>query len=305
MTILRVRHTSTYAYSKPVGFGQHRLMFRPRDSYDQRLLSTALSVSPNPKEVKWMLDPFGNCVTAVTFDSMATELRFETEITVDHRPSAGPDFSIDTSAKTWPLLYPEGMVPDLAPCIRVHHPSTELEKWARGFTRAGMETELGHLLMTMTVGIKESFVYSRRMTPGTQAPELTLSQRKGTCRDFAWLMIEACRALGLAARFVTGYVYVPTRDGKFLRGGGATHAWVQVFLPGAGWLEFDPTNGILGSRDLIRVGVAREPSQARPLTGNFIGSRDSYMGMKVEVNVSSIPDRSNRLPSTENDVSST
>ena len=98
-------------------------------------------------------------------------------------------------------------------------------------------------------------------------------------------MIEACRVLGFAARFVTGYIYVPSRDTSTIKGGGATHAWVQVFLPGAGWVEFDPTNGIVGSRDLIRVGVAREPSQVKPLSGSFVGDRRDYLGMNVEVQV--------------------
>jgi transglutaminase-like putative cysteine protease len=169
--------------------------------------------------------------------------------------------------------------------MRVHSPSAEVATWALKFTRSGLPTETGHLLMTMTMGIRESFVYSRRNDPGTQPPQLTLATMRGTCRDFAWLMIEACRSLGFAARFVTGYIYVPSRDGPVLRGGGATHAWVQVFLPGAGWVEFDPTNGIVGNKDLIRVGVAREPAQARPLSGSFIGDRGDYLGMDVQVHV--------------------
>jgi len=143
-------------------------------------------------------------------------------------------------------------------------------------------TQTGHLLATMTLGIKESFNYLRRPDPGTQKPSMTLSTRAGTCRDFALLMIEAARSLGLAARFVTGYLYSPARDGNH-RGGGATHAWCQVYLPGAGWVEFDPTNGIIGTRDLIRVGVAREPRQAIPISGTFIGKKDDYLGMEVEV----------------------
>ena len=138
----------------------------------------------------------------------------------------------------------------------------------------------------MTAGNSESFSYSRRTDPGTQLPVQTLALRRGTCRDFALLMIEACRSLGFAARFVTGYIYVPARDiGPTLRGGGATHAWVQVFLPGAGWVEFDPTNGIVGNRDLIRVGVARDPKQAVPLWGSYDGSASDFESMSVQVNV--------------------
>ena len=285
MTILRVRHLTTYSYARPVRFGEHRLLFRPRDSYDQRLLSAELKTSPEPTDIAWIHDVFGNCVTNVSFDTPAQELRFETEITLDHTPQMVPRFRTEERAKLWPFEYDPDTLLDLAPFMRVHNPSAELETWARKFTRGGLETETGHLLMTMTMGIRESFVYSRRTDPGTQAPQLTLQLRKGTCRDFAWLMIEACRTLGFAARFVTGYIYVPSRDDPTLRGGGATHAWVQVFLPGAGWVEFDPTNGIVGNKDLIRVGVVREPKQARPLSGSFAGDRADYLGMTVHVNV--------------------
>lgn len=289
MTIFRVRHVTSYAYAEPVRFGQHRLLFRPRDSHDQRLLSAELSVSPEAT-VHWVHDVFGNCVTVADFGELPdTELRFETNIVLDHTPQMVPAFQTENRAKLWPFEYDPDFLPDLAAYIRPHHPDAEVEAWARRFTRSGLETETGHLLMTMTAGIRESFIYSRRTDPGTQPPIQTLTTRKGTCRDFALLMIEACRSLGLAARFVTGYIYVPSRDGPSLRGGGATHAWVQVFVPGAGWIEFDPTNGIIGNRDLIRVAVAREPRQAKPLSGSYVGDRSKYLGMTVQVNVTTDP----------------
>jgi transglutaminase-like putative cysteine protease len=127
----------------------------------------------------------------------------------------------------------------------------------------------------------------RRSAPGTQSPAVTLRLRKGTCRDFALLMMEAVRSMGFAARFVTGYIYVPGRDGPDWLGGGATHAWCQVYVPGSGWVEFDPTNGIVGNRDLIRVAVARTPEQAVPLSGSYWGARSLELGMEVQVNVKS------------------
>ena len=142
----------------------------------------------------------------------------------------------------------------------------------------------GKLLMTLCYAIRESFAYQRRAQAGTQPPLFTLHQRQGTCRDFALFMMEAVRALGFAARFVTGYIYVPGRDGR-TRGGGSTHAWCQVYLPGAGWIEFDPTNGIVGNRDLIRVAVARDPYQAVPLYGTYDGRASDALGMEVQVNV--------------------
>jgi len=294
MTLLRVRHVTTYSYAKPVRFGPHRLLFRPRDSHDQRLLSADVSVSPGA-ELHWIHDVFGNCITIAEFSEPASELRFETNIALDHTPHMVPRFETEPRAKLWPFEYGEDCLPDLAAYMKPHHPSPEVEEFARRFTRSGRETETGHLLMTMNLGIRESFTYVRRNDPGTQLPQHTLALRSGTCRDFALLMIEACRTLGFAARFVTGYIYSPSRDtGTTLRGGGATHAWVQVFLPGAGWVEFDPTNGIVGSKDLIRVGVAREPKQAKPLSGSFVGDRADYLGMTVQVNVTA--DRGQNRP---------
>ena len=215
----------------------------------------------------------------------AARLRFETRILLDHTPQAVPDLQIETDALTYPFDYGPDEAADLAPCIRPHYPDDAVVRWARRFLHPGGATETGHLLMTLCYAIREGFSYSRRQEPGTQPPALTLERRRGTCRDFALLMMEAVRALGLAARFVTGYVYVPDRDGSPNRGGGSTHAWCQVYLPGAGWVEFDPTNGIVGNRDLIRVGVARDPRQAVPLYGSYSGTRADYTGMTVQVNV--------------------
>lgn len=287
MTILRVRHITTYAYKRPVGFGEHRVLFRPRDSYDQRLLMADIDISPTPSSLDWMHDVFGNCVAIANFDSKATELRFETNIALDHAPPTAPQFQTQKKGRTWPMDYDDETLPDLEPSMRRHYTNDAgaVEKWARRFVRPQGTTDTGHLLATMTMAIREGFVYSRRTDPGTQPPELTMSIGSGTCRDFALLMMEACRSLGLAARFVTGYIYVPGRDGSVTRGGGATHAWCQVYLPGAGWVEFDPTNGIVGNRDLIRVGVARDPRQAIPLSGTYVGKKDDPQGMTVQVNV--------------------
>jgi transglutaminase-like putative cysteine protease len=143
--------------------------------------------------------------------------------------------------------------------------------------------------MTLCYAIRQSFSYARRVERGTQTPVQTLQKRQGTCRDFALLMMEAARSLGFAARFVTGYIYVPDRDSSTTLGGGSTHAWCQVYLPGAGWVEFDPTNGIVGNQDLIRVGVARDPVQAIPLWGSYDGDAGDFGDMTVQVNVTTEP----------------
>lgn len=285
MTVYGVRHITTYQYHRPVRFGEHRLMVRPRDSPDQRLYRAELAVDPKPSAVRWVQDVFGNCVALVKVPAAARELRFESRIVVEHTAQAGPDLQIDQQALTYPFAYDPDEAADLAPTMAMQYPDEDVSRWAQRFLRAGKPTETGHLLMTLCFAICEGFVYSRRLEKGTQLPSLTLHLGRGTCRDFAFLMMEAVRSLGFAARFVTGYVYVPDRDGSINRGGGATHAWCQVYLPGAGWVEFDPTNGIVGSRDLIRVGVTRTPQQAVPLSGSYDGAAADFAGMSVQVNV--------------------
>ncbi|PZO82458.1 MAG: transglutaminase [Mesorhizobium amorphae] len=288
MTVFSVRHLTEYRYARRVGFGEHRLMFRPRDSFDQRLLRSSLRVSPEPESIRWIHDVFGNCVAVVRFGDRAETLRFETEIVLDHTPSAAPEFSTDRKVLSFPFSYDPEEEPDLAPTrARAYGGGDdEVARWARRFVGGGKRTETGRLLMTMCYAIRESFTYARRTAPGVQKPSETLRIGRGTCRDFALLMMEGVRSLGFAARFVSGYIYVPSRDGALHRGGGATHAWCQVYLPGAGWVEFDPTNGIVGNRDLIRVAVARDPIQAVPLSGSYDGAPADALDMVVEVNVS-------------------
>ena len=265
-------------------------MFRPRDSYDQRLLSSSLEVEPAPSAIRWTHDVFGNCVAHIAISKVAKELRLEAGIRLEHTPQATPDFRIDDEALSFPFHYDANELIDLQSAIKRQFDDDggEIAAWARQFVGGNM-TETGRLLMTMCYAIHEGFVYERRAEHGTQPPLITLRSRGGSCRDFALLMIEAVRSLGFAARFVTGYLYVASRDGPGHHGGGSTHAWCQVYLPGAGWIEFDPTNGIVGNKDLIRVAVARDPRQAVPLSGTYYGPSSDELGMTVTVNVTTEP----------------
>jgi transglutaminase-like putative cysteine protease len=289
MAVFTVRHTTLYSYRRPVHPGEHRLMFRPRDSADQRLIHAGLRVTPEPARVRWIHDVFGNCVTLVDFDGSAAELRFESLIRLEHTPQAGPDFEIDAAALAYPFVYGAEEDADLAPTMAMQYPDDSVSRWARRFVKSGRPTETGRLLMTLCFAIHEGFAYARRTEHGTQPPAVTLARGRGTCRDFALLMIDAVRSLGFAARFVSGYIYVPDRDDARVQGGGSTHAWAQVYLPGAGWVEFDPTNGIVGNRDLIRVAVTRTPEQAPPLSGTYEGARTDFSGLDVEVKVTTDP----------------
>lgn len=285
MTLLTVHHRTTYRYARPVKLGQHQLLFRPRDSFDQWLLRAKLKVSPEPARIRWIHDVFGNCITLIDFEGETTELTFETEIKVDHHPDDTPDFEIEDYARQHPFEYSAEERPDLLPYVTMNHPDPSVDAWMAKFIDRNASFPTGQLLMTLNEAIAESFSYERRTAPGTQTPAETLQSLRGTCRDFALLMMECARSLGFAARFVTGYVYVPSRDGPVRLGGGSTHAWCQIYVPGSGWVEFDPTNGIVGSRDLVRVAVARTPLQAIPLSGTYWGTQSDDLGMEVQVNV--------------------
>ena len=262
------------------------MMFRPRDSFDQKLLDARLSITPEPSALRWVHDAFGNCVAIADFaDRPANELRFESNIWLDHAPSTGPDFQIEEYARTYPFSYDAAEIPDLMAALTPQYadPDHSLRNWVSRFVRKDEPIDTGKLVMTLTHAVREGFTYERRFEPGTRAPALTLKLGRGSCRDLALLMIEALRSLGLAARFVTGYLYQRGSDDKDYCGGGSTHAWCDVYLPGAGWVELDPTNAIVGNRDLIRVAVTRDPSQAVPLWGAYFGAANDFAGMAVDV----------------------
>jgi transglutaminase-like putative cysteine protease len=298
MPVLNVRHTTTYRYRQPVAPGEHRLMFRPRDSYDQRLLDCKLDVTPEPSSIRWVHDVFGNCVTVVEFKGRASEVRFESTIRLEHSPINALDFPIAEHALTYPFSYDAEEMPDLLRSIerRYLDRDYELDQWARQFVSANGRIGTHDLLSAMTHHIREHFTYVGRDEMGIQEPLATLRLKSGSCRDFAVLMMEAVRSLGLAARFVSGYLHLAPRRGKRYSGGGSTHAWVQVYIPGAGWMEFDPTNGIVGNRDLIRVAVARDPIQAVPIWGTWTGFPSDSLGMEVEVHITSESAEPARLP---------
>lgn len=288
MARLRIVHTTEYRYREPVQFGEHRFMCRPRDSHDLRLIETGITVNP-PATLRWIHDVFGNSVAVATFADMANTLTFESSFVAEHFPDV-PDVSlIEHYAETLPFSYDAGEMPDLARTAEREYvdPEHRVDAWVRGVLAAAGTDNTLQILIAMTRAIKAQFAYQERAAEGTQTPVQTLENGSGTCRDFALFMMEAARSLGLAARFVSGYLYDESLlDGASgMVGGGATHAWVHVYLPGAGWMPFDPTNAIIGGRNLIRVAVARDPSQAAPLIGGYTGPSDAFLGMTVNVTV--------------------
>jgi transglutaminase-like putative cysteine protease len=285
MQVLTVRHLTVYEYSQPVELGEHRMMFRPRESHDLRLLSTQLAITPQPSSVRWLHDVFDNSLAVATFDAAASVLRFDSTVTLEHVETLLPDYALEAEARRYPFQYAGDELPDLERGLVRRHPSEDIAVWARRFLRPDGSADTIDLLRSITRAIKDGFRYERREEKGIQSPSETLQRCSGSCRDFALLMIEASRCLGFAARFVSGYIFVPHADPGGLTGGGATHAWMQAYLPGAGWVDFDPTNNIVGNRNLIRVAVAWDPKQVLPLWGTFVGAASSFLGMSVRVSV--------------------
>ena len=292
-----IQHVTIYRYARPVKLGPHRLMFRPRDSHDLRLHEANLTISPPATSIRWLHDVFGNSIAIAEFGTEATELRFQSDIVLEHFGLENPEFVIEDYARTYPFSYSAEEIPDLGRTIERHYPDPghKVDEWAKRFVVAdpaeGPLLETQEVLEGMMREIKSEFTYAERDTEGTRTPAETLELRQGSCRDLALLMIEAARSLGFAARFVSGYLYDPAVDalqegtGSETVGAGSTHAWVQIYLPGAGWVEFDPTNAIVGGKNLIRVAVARDPRQASPLSGAWTGAPEDYLGMEVTVSV--------------------
>lgn len=291
MQRLTVDHKTIYRYRQAVSFGEHRMMFRPRDSHDLRLLDARLTISP-AAEIRWLHDVFGNSVAVAKFSEPASELLLESIIVLDRYPLTDPEFAIEPYAQTLPFSYPASEVPDLGRTIERHYSDPErlVTEWARRFLNPGGMTDTEDFLIAVTGAIKAEFAYEERLEPGVQSPVETLARKAGTCRDYAVFMMEAVRSIGLAARFVSGYLYDPQIDGSQgdIQGAGATHAWVQVYLPGAGWIEFDPTNGAYGGHNLVPIAVAREPSQAIPVSGTYDGDAADFIEMSVEVSVRAV-----------------
>src|SRR6201996_3434207 len=297
MPSVSIRHLTAYRYRNPGAPGEHRMMLRPLESYDQRLISAELSITPEPSVLRNVHDVFGNCVSIARFSGRTDRLAVESRMTLEHSPQPAFELGDESYRASLPFAYSPEDLPDLARSIERQHadPAGELEAWARRFVRRGGPTSLRTLLTDMTHAIHGEFTYGTRLTGAPQAPLETLQLGTGSCRDFAMLMMEAVRSLGLAARFVSGYVYSASpKAGR--TGGGHTHAWVRVFLPSCGWVDFDPTNGIVGAADLVRVAIAPDPRQAVPLHGTWAGLPGDYLGMDVEVEVRAENEMSQQPP---------
>jgi transglutaminase-like putative cysteine protease len=282
MISLHIHHRTTYRYRSLVAFGQHRLMLRPRESRELRLMGFELTVEPQAR-VTWAHDVWGNAVATAAFQAMGDKVAIDSVARIELDAVAWPVFDITASAIVYPFRYSNSEWTDLGALTALQYPDPfgRLRDWARGFVR-GTTTDTLALLKDLGAGVADAVRYQSRDEEGTQSPIATLDRGWGSCRDFAVLFAEAARSLGFGARIVSGYLYAPIPG---MVGGGATHAWAEVFVPGAGWITFDTTNRSVGGANLIPVAVVRDISQAVPVAGSFVGASDALLGMTVEVSV--------------------
>ena len=292
MPILDIKHVTTYRYNRPVSFGEHRMMLLPRDDEDQKVLECEIEIRPKPVRLDWSRDIFGNHVATAKFNARADTLSFVSKIRVDHVPAKFYASDIDYSARRYPFAYSVNEWAALNRYIEPPAARRELDRWSAAFFQNGKSTDLHEFLVSMTQTIKRTIEHVSRHEEGIQDPLQTLALKSGSCRDVAVLMIAVLRSRGIVARFVSGYVHLvddeddqddAVEDDEIA--GGNTHAWVQVYVPGPGWIDFDPAAGAIGNQNLIRVATVRHPREATPLQGTWYGSPSDHLAMNVAVRV--------------------
>lgn len=285
-----ISHRTRYSYASPVALGRHRLMLRPRDSFDLRLLRTGLIIEPAAK-LHWTHDVYGNSITWASFEGTCSALTIDSELALRRYQPTSPKPAAHPWRKGAPIAYSANDRIVLAPFIR--HAAEDLDGRLALFAEsaaANLAPEDGHPLMGLARRIHQTLIYQQRHEEGTQHPCDTLLTGTGSCRDYAWLFIECARRLGYAARFVTGYLHANIEGAAVLAAPsiGFSHAWAEVYVPGDGWVEIDPTNLLVADQQLIRVAVTRTPQEASPVLGSFTGAPQD-VAPEVMVTVSPLP----------------
>ena len=282
MVRLKIRHRTTYRYARAVTLQPHRMLLRPRSSESIDVSQTSLQCTP-PADIAFTRDVFDNLVATATFTEASDTLVIDYRAQVTLFGAEWPIFRIDTQAHVYPFEYAPDDAKDLG-AFRTAGKEKDVEDWVSAFTGSGATDTLS-LLKSINAGILDKVAYRIRDEEGTQTASETLAIGSGSCRDVAALFIEAVRSLGFGARAVSGYLYNPDTPPD---DDGSTHAWADVFLPGAGWISFDPTNRRVGSAHLIPVGVGRRNSQIMPIVGGYLGAPDDFRAMDVSVKVDAI-----------------
>lgn len=281
MARLTILHETLYSYEHPVRFGEHRLMLRPRDTHALRVVEAAMTVSP-PGQSRWVYDALGNSVCLFTPGGEARALSIVNRLVIERFPAPLDPIRPDNPQTLSPIVYSRddraALAPFIEPCA--DDDDSDLLTWLRSQIGPLDERALPFILR-LNQAIHDQFGYAERHTPGVQTPAETVRLGTGACRDLAWLMVESLRRLGYAARFVSGYLHDPSGT---QRGAGATHAWCEAFLPDLGWMEFDPTNALAESPDLIPIAATRTPREAAPVGGTILGD-PGHSEMNVRVSV--------------------
>lgn len=272
-------HRTYYNFSEEVQLGPHHLRLRPREDYELRIESFSLKISPNAN-LLWHRDAEGNSVATATFDLPAQQLVFESELIIQQYNESPLNFMVADYAINYPFSYlPDDQVL-LSPYMQLPDQETQqmISLWAQTLWQGDEKIQTYTLLQRIASHIYQTQTYKLREEPGVQTAKDTLVCGTGSCRDFAQLFMDAAKCMGLAARFVSGYLHAPDIDAA-----GATHAWAEVYLPGAGWKGFDPTIGEMAGTDHIAVAVARLSKSVPPIEGSFRGAPDSTLDVGVWV----------------------
>jgi transglutaminase-like putative cysteine protease len=278
---LHIHHHTRYRYAKPVPFTPHRLMFRPREEPGLKLDRFEVSVSPM-HQLRWVRDTQDNHVGLLELPAPSTELVIDMEAFVEVAEQNPFNFVLDPEVAEYPFEYDDGTRQELAALMQPLYPrdAETLRAWLHPIWHPGRRRETVGLLQELNAVIYGRTKYQRRERRGVQSPAETLELGTGSCRDFATLFIEACRHLGLASRFVSGYMYHSEIDGRM-----SMHGWAEVYLPGAGWLGFDPSWGILVDAQYVPTAMTRHPEHAPPISGTYFGFARDFLGMEVNLYV--------------------
>ena len=277
----KILHRTYYNFSATVQLEPHALRLRPREGHELRIESSTLDITP-PATLRWHHDVEDNSVAIATFDTTANQLSIESEVLIQQYNQAPLDFLVADYAADYPFDYtPEDRVV-LFPYMNLseHATTGPVAEWVANLWQSGERLQTYALLQRLSVHIHQTLLYQVREEPGVQTAAETLYCGSGSCRDFACLFMEAARHLGLAARFVSGYLHAPPSTANF----GASHAWPEVYLPGAGWKGFDPTSGEIVGTNHMAVAVSRLPEAVPPIAGSFVGPPGATLDVGVWVN---------------------
>ena len=288
--LVSLRHGTRYLYDRPVTLGPHEIRLKPVPGCRTPVTAYSLAVRPAQHSMHWHHDAAGNDVARVLFQDKISQLEIDVTLTADLVPVNPFDFLVAPGAERFPLAYPEAVRPELQPFLATAENGERLRRWLREFRSSDKPEGRGtiELLARINERVKRDISYVTRMEHGIQSCEDTLGQRSGSCRDSGWLLVQVLRHLGIAARFVSGYLIqlsgsapdAPKADGAEL------HAWAEAYLPGAGWIGFDPTSGLLAAEGHIPLARAATPALAAPVTGSVEPSNSQ---MQFSMSVQRLP----------------